>query len=171
MSTFRHDKAEWHLDDAVSAYCKQKGIPEAVLTEEDYDKISDFTCTHLGFIWMWTVRHGFEGEMHHEPELLSAVEQLRMEKITGNEYMFFGCDSQLTCYDFADEIIDFINAYYDDYLLEYQQWVEKNAPGSLYCLPCTWELYYKIEPMIDQAYDKFKTGKLKKSFWSRIFSH
>lgn len=164
-----HDKVEWHYKSAFENYCRTHGVEEESLSEEESDLIADFAGTHIGLFWMWIVLHHFEGEIHRDPEDQNAIRMLESGKITGNDFIRTYCDNQICEENISDEILDFVRTSYDRYLHEYEKWVEHNRNGLLYQLPCTWELYSEIEPMINRIYENYKKGKSRKSFWARLF--
>ena len=164
-----HDKVEWHYKSAFENYCRTHGVEKESLSEEESDLIADFAGTHIGLFWMWIVLHHFEGEIHRDPEDQNAIRMLESGKITGNDFIRTYCDNQICEENISDEILDFVRTSYDRYLHEYEKWVEHNRNGLLYQLPCTWELYSEIEPMINRIYENYKNGKSRKSFWARLF--
>ena len=148
------DKAEWQYDSARESYCEKYNKNPDSLTDEDEKTIWEFVGNHMAFFITWLIRHDLLGDLHHEDDVeendLAAVK--KQEK-TGMDRLSKYCDMAFTDEDVCDEAAPFVEEYYNSsYLKDYC-----NCIGDEKVLSTTfsWEDYFKVEPVLDQAYKEY----------------
>ena len=158
---FTSDKAEWQYESAMHLYCNEIGKQPEGLEESDTDIIWENACNHCSMFLTWAILRGFCGDVHltDEPE---AVEKVKRKEMTGTEFFIKYCDCKLWREDFAESILPFVDAYYED---KYLEAYTKTAMNELNKEPLTfsfsWEDYDVFEKVLDKAYRHWK-------FWDRL---
>lgn len=151
VESFTEDKAEWQYDSAQKEYCRQTGKSPAELTEQDEKIIWDYAGNHIAFFITWLLRHDYLGEMHyknaHEQKDIEAVK--KQEK-TGMDILRQYCDMRFTKEDVADQIIVFVEDYYEkDYVDDYSDYMGKKVLATDF----SWDDYLAFEPILNSAFN------------------
>lgn len=148
------DRYDWHFDSAVEIYCDETGKTNDQLTGDDYAIIENRAAAHIGFFIAWIIKHGYIGtETEPSPE---AVEAVKNERMTGAEFLMSQCDGKFWDEDVAEEILPFVEKYYERYTTEYSGFISERLGKETYSFEGTWEDYRIIEELIDQLYMEYK---------------
>ncbi|MBQ8435061.1 MAG: hypothetical protein IJX24_03505 [Oscillospiraceae bacterium] len=151
------DKAEYQFETACENYCRMFNKADDSLTDEDYDKIWLYAGNHIGFFMSWIIKNNFYGEEHNDNECIQAVKN---ETMTGTEFLMQCCDGKFWDIDVSDDILDFVNEYYEKkYLSDYSHWVIDELGDMLLEFIGTWKDYHEFEHVIDNAYKEYKSSK------------
>ncbi|MBQ5446377.1 MAG: hypothetical protein IIT48_06915 [Lachnospiraceae bacterium] len=148
------DRAEWQYDSARSFYCEKNNKNPNDLTNEDENIIWQFAGNHIAFFITWLIRRDFLGEIHYEEEFeKNDLESVKKQEKTGMDIFSQYCDMMFTEEDICDEIAPFVEQYYDKrYIRDYSNCIgEENVLTTTF----SWEDYFKLEPILDQAYKDY----------------
>ncbi|SDJ32831.1 hypothetical protein SAMN04487760_10578 [Lachnospiraceae bacterium G41] len=152
------DKAEWQYDTARESYCEKYNKNPNSLTDEDEEIIWGFAGNHIALFIIWLIRHDFLGDLHHEEDFEEKdLEAVKNQEKTGMDIFSQYCDMKFTEEDICDEIAPFIEEYYEKkYLNDYCKCIGNEKVLST---TFSWEDYFKLEPVLDEAYKKFLESK------------
>lgn len=152
------DKAEWQYKSAQESYCEKYNKNPESLTDEDEKIIWGFAGNHIALFITWLIRNDLLGELHHEEDYEEKdLEAVKKQELTGMDIFRDYCDMAFTDEDIREEIVPFIEEYYDkEYLNDYC-----NSIGNEKVLSTefSWEDYFKLEPVLDEAYKKFRESR------------
>lgn len=154
---FTHIKAEWSEDSVQQEYCRIHGIEEENLTDDDRNKIAEYSSNWLLYFLKWLVKNNFyicDEESVHEVESIT-------ENKTSPSQLFEHMDNCLSMDNIKLELGFFMTQYFeypyseisryiDDYLTVVHR--QRNID---YCLEYSEDLYEPIEKLIDLAYMKY----------------
>ncbi len=143
------DRADWHWDNAYDLYIKKHSI-SGDLTDEQTNEIYLLAANHIGLFLRWIFDNGFEGEDTDE----EGAERVRNGEISGAEYLLGWCDGKFWDVDVSENILDFVNEYYDCYFHDYTYCLT-SPDRPCYSFISGDEDYGKIAPFIDNAYHSF----------------
>ena len=150
------DKAEWQYDSALKFYCKKYGKNPDDLTEEEEELLWDYSGNHIAIFLTWLIRHDFLGEFHHEDELEEQeLEDVKKQQKTGMDIFKKYCDMCFTREDVADDILTFVEKYYDEYMDDYSRIM---GDSRILSTSFVWDDYLKVEEAIDEAYRNYVAG-------------
>lgn len=144
------DRADWHWDSAEKAFRERTG-KQGELTEEQQDEIWSYAADHIGLFLRWIIDNGFETDDEDIADRADC-ERVRGGKMSGADYLMRNCDGKFREEDLCEDIIPFVNDYYEQYMRDYTDIV---AEGKRYALLSGDKEYNKIRPIIDKAYEKF----------------
>lgn len=142
------DRADWHWDSAEQAFREHTG-KQGELTEEQQDEIWRYAADHIGLFLRWIIDNGFETD---DEDIREDCERVRAGKLSGADYLMNNCDGKFAEEDICEDIIPFVNDYYNRYLRDYTEVV---AGGQCYTVLSGDKEYNKIRPIIDSAYENF----------------
>ncbi len=148
------DRADWHWDSAEKAFRERTG-KQGELTMEQQDEIWHYAADHIGLFLRWIIDNGYEGT---DEEIVDQEEcdRVRRGELSGVDYLMNSCDGKLCEGDLCEEMIPFVNGYYEQYLKDY---TNVAAEGKFYSLISGDKEYNKIRPIIDKAYENFTNKK------------
>jgi len=114
----------------------------------------------------WCIKNKLYGEFHAK-ESSKEINNIFEENITGAEFLMNVCDEKFCEEDLNSIGNDFAQYYYSTklFLDDYSDALGDNYE-SLYEIDDTWENFYTIAPIIDQA---FKVWISKNSPWCKIW--
>ncbi|MFV0344254.1 MAG: hypothetical protein ACK5JH_15430 [Anaerocolumna sp.] len=82
---------------------------------------------------------------------------IKNEKIKGIDFLMNNCDGVLSREDLSDEIIDFVDSYYNaHYLDDYCNCMENKLNRTVLGIGFSWEDYNIFKHVIDKAYMDYK---------------
>lgn len=145
------DRADWHWDSAEKAYRERTG-KQGELTEEQQDEVWHYAADHIGLFLRWIIDNGYEGTDEDIVDR-NECERVRSGELSGADYLMNNCDGKFWEDDLCEEIIPFVNDYYEQYLKDY---AEIAAGGKCYTLLSGDKEYNRIRPVIDAAYENFR---------------
>lgn len=136
------DRADRHWYDAERVYRERTGKTE--LTEEQQNEVWSYAADHIGLFLRWMIDNGFVTDADIEDS-----RRVRSGEMSGTDYLMNRCDGKLCEEDLCDDIIPFVNEYYNRYIREYEE-----------IFTCYMQLsgdkeYNLIRPIIDKAYENF----------------
>ena len=150
MERLSFDRMEYHFDEAHRRHITLKDKDVEALTEEEELEIVRRAGTHIGFFLTWIIKHHFEGEIYLDEQ--EALEAVRREEMLGIDFLMEYGDGKFIADDVSEEILPFVDSYYDKYLTVFNQWVV----NELHDLPLefvgSWEDYHQFEHILDEAY-------------------
>ena len=150
------DKAEWQYDSAMKIYCEKNGKILDDLTEDDEDIIWDCAGNHIAFFIAWLIRRDHIGDLHHEEESEEQeLEDVKKQQKTGMDIFKKYCDMCFTREDVADDILPFVEKYYDEYMDDYSRIM---GDSRILSTSFVWDDYLKVEEAIDEAYRNYVAG-------------
>lgn len=159
---FDFDKAQWQWESACDIYCKQFNKEKTKLTEEDNNIIFNYGANHISFFLTWLIDNDFLSPLHRD-EKNKDIDLVKNRKMTGFEYLQEYCDLVLSREDMARKIVKFSDYFYDDYIYEYCNAMEKDLGREVLGCCFDWKDYeYIRKNVIDVAYGKFLEEKKKK---------
>lgn len=145
LEKFSVDKAQWQWDSALENFCEQTQKSNDSLTEEDESVIWEYAAHHIAFFLTWLLRHDYLSEMHYN-EYKQDIEAVKAKTMTGMEYLVTNCDMVLCKNDISDEVLVFVDTYYDvNYLSDYSDYMEDRALSTIFL----WEDYERFEPILN----------------------
>ena len=158
---FTYDKAEWQWNTAYESFCEKFGkIATEDLEPNQEETIWQYASHHITLFMTWIVLHDFANEWHYKDNS-DKVKQLKNREISGYEYLSECCDNQMSRDDLSDDILDFVDAYYDtDYLDDYADFMDNVVKKELFQTEFAWDDYDMFEGILNTAYQKFKNGIL-----------
>lgn len=85
------------------------------------------------------------------------IEAIKNEKMKGVDFLMNNCDGVLSREDLSDEILEFIDLYYDaHYVNDYCVFMEKQLHRTVLGSAFLWEDYNNFKHVIDKAYTNYK---------------
>lgn len=146
MEFKKFDDASWHYEG---------DYPEELAQEN--------SGTHIGMFLTWCIRHKLLSEELMEDAAEEIIE-VENKEITGAQFLWRVMDGKFTSDDVSEEIVPFIDDYYEDgkkfsynYYEDYITVVEKNKKyESIYHVEDSWENYEVIGKIISNRYDQWK---------------
>lgn len=152
---FDFDKAKYQWDSAAQEYCYQfnKSIEE--LKDDDYRIIREYCGNHIAFFLTWVIQNGFYNPPEKFKAISEAAEEVKSESMTGTEFLIQCCDGVLLRKDLKPEIHGFADFYYQDYLNDYTDFVEKKLHKRALGIGFSWEEYHQFQHIIDLAYKMY----------------
>ncbi len=142
-----YDDAEWHADTLA-----ELGVP------------LELANTHIGMFYAWArardlasgthLEHGVDGPV---PDAHLALLDDRV--LTPGAYLDRHLCGQLDPSFFTPEGARFAEAAYGTYLDLYDRIPLVGATGVMYEAPDTWLLYNAVEPVLDELYARWRTGR------------
>ena len=118
-------------------------------------------ATHIGMFLAWALINDMAGELHLEGSQES-IEKVKNRDMTGSEFLIRECDEKFTDEDLNNEGNSFVKYYFDDeegygkYISDYEEALSSELP-SMYHVKDTWENFDKLKPLIDKAYQQWKS--------------
>ncbi len=156
---FRSDVVDWHYDDALEIYLKEKNKSYDDFDNEDVENVLKYSGNHIVYFLTWIIQNDFynivgEGRPEEETtELMADIEVIKSKKQTAYKFLCDYCDSKLWRCDFAESILEFVDSYYiPDYMMDYMDYVELTLGKRMYGLDFDWDEYDRFKGTIDNAY-------------------
>lgn len=128
------DRADWHWKSAEEVYREAHGIT-GELTEEQEDEIWNLSAEHIGIFLEWIIENHMEGVDADEED----CEKVRNGEMSGTEYLFRNCDGKLCDVDINENLMPFVEFYYNDY-----------------CEDCVNINHSLLKKKIDERYESYK---------------
>ncbi len=154
-------KGKWEWDGAAAEYMRLRGITDfAALTDEENDKIYDYTATPFSYLFYWLADSGFlSEEFYTDFETDNFAGKMKARKMTPVEVLaavdyYFGSEYLLP------GVIPFVRSYYDTedritgrtrYLTDYLA-AAGNPEGRYYCIDFSYEILDQLIPVIEERY-------------------
>lgn len=153
-------KGKWAWEEAAAEYARLNGIADLQnLTEEENDRIYDYTVTPLSYMFYWLAESGFLNDDFHEEfpglaERMLSREDTPVQALTDLDY-YFGSEW------FKKEIIPFFRNYVDtegrfngkaDYLYDYYDAIG-NPDDRYYCVDFSWDILDRLTAVISKRYE------------------
>lgn len=160
---FSVDRAIWQWDTTCEIYCKKNHRKLKDLSDDEIDLIWEYSANIISIFLTWLIDNDFLSDIHKDLE--KDIQMVKERKMTGYEYLLNNCELSLTREDISENIIDFVDEYYnyDDnfsYIDDYCSYVEDILKKEVFETKFSWDDYYKIkENVIDVAYKKFLDKK------------
>lgn len=148
------DRYDWHYDSAEKAFRERNNI-SGELTEEQTEEVCLYAADHIGLFLKWIIESGFEG-VESDPK---GCELVRRGEINGAQYLMEYCDGKFWDVDVSDEIRPFVAWYYESDENLYFNDLESVINGDFYETISGDTEFNAIKPLIDKAYEKFKSGE------------
>jgi len=154
-------KVEWLWDAACEVYCKNNHITVEELSDEDGDKIYDLAANDVALLVTWVIMHDFF--IADDKRMEKWFEEVKNREQTGLFFLASACDYKLSRRDFSEEIIGFIDDYFEhdgvhecgDFSKDYESYVTSVLKKELYTVEFSWEEYDAFKEYIDKAYQAF----------------
>lgn len=150
------DRADWHYESAEKVYYSRMNLSDdCELSNEQVNEIWLCAADHIGLFLSWIIENGFEGE-ESDPE---GTELVRKGEISGSEYLMEYCDGKLWKSDVREDILPFVENYYEEaYLSDYGEAV-LTGDTQVYSVLSGKKEYESIKKLIDKAYKQYKSKK------------
>lgn len=148
------DRCDWHYDSAEKAFRERNNI-NGDLTDEQSEEVCLYAADHIGLFLKWIIECGFEGE-ESDPK---GCELVRKGEINGAQYLMDYCDGKFWDVDVSDEIRPFVAWYYESDENLYFNDLESVMTGDFYETISGDTEFNAVKPLIDKAYEKFKSGE------------
>lgn len=118
-----YDDISWSYEYALNTYIKLSKKEISELTDSDYSEIYECAGVHIAFFITWLVKKNYQSNFFTD----DAVQKLRNEEIKGTDFLKEYCDGKLVSDMMKDEIIPFVNKFYNDryFNMHYVPWVMK----------------------------------------------
>lgn len=125
------------------------------LTDEDQEIIWDYAANHIAFFITWIIQNNFISSLHvNEKKDIDAVKN---EKMKGKDFLMNNCDGVLLREDLSDEILEFVDLYYDtNYFDDYCDCMENELHRTVLGVEFSWKDYNIFKLVIDKAYANYK---------------
>lgn len=152
---FTSDKAEWQYQSCLKEYCKINDKKEDEITEKDEELIWECSGLHISYFLTWLINNDY---LNSEESGISeeVINEVKEKKIKTTKFLGSELDYTLTREDISEDIIGFVDDYYDKcFLSDYSNYMEQNGK-NLFCCEFSWEDYENIEKILDKAYSKYK---------------
>lgn len=157
---FDSDQAEYQWDTALEKYCEEFNRSPEELTDEDEKIVWEYAGNHLAFFLTWIIQNDFIGELHEELGDEDDIEAVKREELRGIDFLMNNCDNMMTREDFSDEILDFVDAYYEEnYMSDYSDFMEDKLDKPVLGTAFSWEDYNAFKPVLDNAYKSYQNYK------------
>ena len=108
------DRADWYWESTEKLYRETHGIT-GELTEKQEDEIWSLSANHIGIFLEWIIENGMEGVDSDKED----CEKVRNGKMSGTEYLFRNCDGKLCDVDINENLLPFVEYYYNKYCEDY----------------------------------------------------
>ena len=156
---FEVDRAIWLWDGVCEEYCKKNQKKSKDLSDDEIDLIWEYSANNIAIFLAWLIDNDFLSDIHKDLE--KDIQMVKERKMTGYEYLLNNCELSLTRGDISEDIIDFVDKYYNhNYIHDYCSYIEDTLKKEVYETKFCWDDYYKIkENVIDVAYKKFLAKK------------
>lgn len=157
------DNVNWHFNDAYNGYCKRFNCEYNEENESYIQAGLAYAASHMGMYMAWIIKHNLEGDIHKKYSNKD-LEKVRNEKMTGVEFLLKNCGGKLLSEDFNKEGLEFTRGYYEYYLADYSDLVlcEFDIEYNIYEIEDEWNNYKSVHLMLDEAYNNFKQGKVRR---------
>jgi hypothetical protein len=152
-----YDRADWHCGG---------DYPEGLPLEN--------AATHIGMFLGWAIKRGLIG-VEHTAHSADAVAAVRDGALSGRDFLTQRCDERLTDEDLGDEGNRFTESYYESRYFDDYEACLGGGLASLYHVEDTPENQAKIEALLDQRFDSWRTTvaevrvKRKRRRWWRFW--
>lgn len=156
---FSSDKAKWQWDYAYNQYVKENNVSNRELTfeeEEEEEEIWALASGHIVYFFTWVIKRDMynkEDDWYNQ----SDINKIKDEIMNTFELFKSSNDLVLSSEDLNDELIGFMNDYYEsgDYYNDYYEFLEEVIHTEKLYVKFDYEIYHKLEPIIDKAYEKY----------------
>lgn len=160
-------KGKWVWDDAAKEYMSLHDIDDvSKLTDEDGDKIYDYTAGPLSYFFFWLWKSGFLTEYFYGDCPAEMIEDMKNRKVTPVDILgaidYYFSDEYM-----SEDILPFFSTYYDIggyffstnvYLYDYYDCIG-NPENKYYCIDFSWDILDRLTEKIDERYRKYKNEK------------
>lgn len=156
---FSVDRAIWLWDGVCEEYCKKNHKKLKNLSDGEIDLIWEYSANNIAIFLTWLIDNDFLSDIHKDLE--KDIQMVKERKMTGYEYLLNNCELSLTREDISENIIDFVDEYYNhNYIHDYCSYIEDTLKKEVFETKFSWDDYYKIkENVIDVAYKNFLDKK------------
>lgn len=156
---FRVDRAIWLWDGVCEEYCKKNHKKSKYLSDDEIELIWEYSANNIAIFLTWLIDNDFLSDIHKDLE--KDIQMVKERKMTGYDYLLNNCELSLTREDISENIIDFVDEYYNhNYIHDYCSYIEYTLKKEVFETKFSWDDYYKIkENVIDVAYKKFLDKK------------
>lgn len=150
------DRADWHWDSAEKLYRETYGI-FGELTETQEDEIWSLAANHIGLFIRWIIENRMEGNDSDVEE----CEKVRNGQMSGTEYLLNDCDGKLWDEDIREDILPFIEFYYnsDGYYKDYSECCTDDYNKKCFGVTSSEDDYLRLRKKVDEAYKNFLKTK------------
>jgi len=153
---FTSDKAKWQWNDAYTQYVQENSIGNRELTVDEEEDIWALAAGHIVYFFTWVIQHDLyntEDDLYEQ----SDINKIKDETMDAFKLFESSNDLVLSSEDLNDELIDFMNDYYEssDYIKDYYKFLEQVMHNDKTYVKFDYEIYQKFEPIIDKAYEKY----------------
>jgi hypothetical protein len=141
------DRIDWHASSPA--------FPEGVSRKN--------AGTHIGMFLAWCVLRNMLAPELREP-LATPIQALRERRMTGKDFLAKHCDGKLVVELLTREAGSFAGAYYPSkYIKDYKRILAAGLPTEYHVVD-TWANYERLEPVVSEAFQKWKNPP-----WWKIF--
>lgn len=155
LKKFECDKSKYQWDSAAKEYCSKFSKKYEDLTEKDKKIIWGYAGNHIAFFITWIIQNNYISSMHADEK--DDIEAVKNEKLNGTDFLMNNCDGVLSREDLSDEILEFVDSYYDEhYLNDYCICMEDRLHRTVLGTGFSWEDYNNFKYVIDNAYTNYK---------------
>lgn len=159
LKKFEYDKSKYQWDSAAKEYCNQFHKTFEELTDNDEEIIWEYAGNHIAFFITWIIQNNYISSMHADEK--DDIEAIKNEKMNGSDFLMNNCDGVLSREDLSDEILEFVDLYYDShYLDDYCVCMEDRLHKNVLGIGFSWEDYNNFKYVIDKAYINYKKGMI-----------
>lgn len=146
------DRADWHWESAEKLY-REKNSIVGELTENQVDIIWSYAANHIGLFLKWIIERGMEGDDADRED----CNKVKSGQMSGTEYFFKNCDGKLIDEDIREDILPFIDFYYNsnDYYDDYGECCINDTDKPCFGVISDEADYLKLSKKIDEAYERF----------------
>lgn len=154
-------KVEWLWDAASEVYCRNNNKTAEELSDEDESKIYDLAANDAALLVTWVIMHDFF--VADDDDMDKWFKEVKDREQTGLSFLAGACDYKLSRSDFSEEIIGFIDDYFEydgahksgDFSKDYETYVTSVLKQELYTVDFSWDEYDAFKEYIDSAYQKY----------------
>lgn len=146
-------KVEWQYDSALKAYCKEMKKKAKDLDDDDYDIIWEYAADYIGILLTWLISNDYFVDVSNK--FKSDINLVKRERMTGTEFLLNNLDGTLKRENISEEIIDFIDFYFDLYVKDFCGIMKVDYQKSCYTT-FDWQEYDAIVEIVNSRLEEYK---------------
>ena len=160
MDCFTVDKAEWQYESAKQFISVKLKNLNYEYTEDDEKTIMECASNHILMFLTWLIMNDFISEMHFKTDKEKReIEAIKHKEKTSMNFFTKYCDLMLSREDIKDEVLPFVDSYYNSsYFDDYFQVIKEELTT-----PFSWDDYSQLSILISKAHSKYISKATAKS--------
>ena len=146
-------KAECQYDSALKAYCKEMKKKAKDLDDEDIDIVWEYASDYIGILLTWLISNNYFIDV--SKNFSADINLVKRERMTGTEFLLKNLDGTLSRENISEDIIDFIDFYFDLYVKDFCGIMKVDYQKSCYTT-FDWQEYDAITEIVNSRYEEYK---------------